>query len=80
MEREEGLSDTQAAMALPDDHPMMKAWKEFEGTDEFKSALEWAYRTEYKDGRPIDNLQREQHIKGSMWLAFTKGMEVSAAD
>lgn len=62
---------------LPADHPMMKAWKDFESTDEFKNALEWAVRMQYADGRPIPDIQREQHAKGSMWLAFTKGMESS---
>lgn len=69
---------TQQMTALPADHPMMKAWNEWCATDEFKNALEWAYRTEYDDGRPINGLQREQHIKGGLWLAFTKGMEKGA--
>jgi len=61
--------------ALPDDHPMMKAWKEFCATDEFMNALRWAVETKYDDGRAIDPLQIEQYAKGAMWLAFTKGME-----
>ncbi len=66
-----------AAMALPSDHRFMVAWKAFQETDEFKNALMWATRTKYDDGRDIDPLQQEQHAKGSMWLAFTKGMEVA---
>jgi len=62
-------------MKLSDDHPMMKAWNIFCETDEFKNALHWAVKTKYDDGRFIDDIQREQHAKGSMWLAFTKGME-----
>lgn len=65
-----------AQTALPNDHPMMKAWNEFCATDEFKNALHWAVAIKYDDGRPIDDIQREQHAKGSMWLAFTKGMEM----
>jgi hypothetical protein len=64
-----------AQMALPADHPMMVAWNAFCETDEFKNALEWSVRTEYADGRPINDIQREQHAKGSLWLAFTKGMD-----
>lgn len=63
-------------MALSNDHPMMKAWNEWCETDEFKNALRWAVETKYDDGRPISDIQREEHAKGSMWLAFTKGMEV----
>ena len=66
------------AMALPSDHPMMKAWDEWCTTEEFKNALAWALRTEYDDGRPVPALYREWHAKGAMWLAFTKGMEKTA--
>lgn len=65
--------------ALPKDHPMMKAWDEFCATDEFKNALRWAVETQYDDGRPIDAIQREQHAKGAMWQAFTRGMECHAS-
>lgn len=61
--------------ALPDDHPMMKAWNLFCATDEFKNALRWAVETKYDDGRPISDIQREQHAKGAMWLAFTAGIQ-----
>jgi len=54
---------------------MMKAWKEFCETDEFKTALMWALKTTYDDGRLVPSFQVEQHAKGAMWLAFTKGME-----
>jgi len=64
-------------MALPDDHPMMKAWNAWCSTDEFKNSLMWATKTHYDDGRPIGEIQIEQHAKGAMWLAFIKGMEIS---
>lgn len=62
-------------VALPDNHPMKKAWNAFQETDEFKNALKWSVAMRYDDGRSIDDLQREQHVKGGLWLAFTKGME-----
>ena len=62
--------------ALPPDHPMMLAWRQFCSTDEFKNASDWAMRTKYDDGRLIDERQRWEHVKGALWLAFTKGMEV----
>ncbi len=67
--------DSSVSTALPTDHPMMKAWNDFQETDEFKNALRWAIETKYDDGRIIDDIQREQHAKGSMWLAFTKALE-----
>ena len=65
--------------ALPNDHPIMNAWNEFCDTDEFKNALRWAIETKYDDGRQIDLIQRAKHAKGSMWLAFIKGMECREA-
>lgn len=59
-------------IVLPSDHPMMVAWNKFESTDEFKNALRWAVETKYDDGRPVGDIQREQHAKGAMWLAFTR--------
>ena len=70
----------QATTALPTDHPLMKAWTSFCETDEFKNALRWAVALKYDDGRPISEIQREQHAKGAMWLAFTKGIEMSDQD
>jgi hypothetical protein len=69
-------NDTTSMTALPADHRMMKAWNAWQETDEFKNALKWAVAMNYDDGRPITDITREQHAKGSMWLAFTKGMEV----
>ena len=69
------MSDT--AMALPADHPMVVAWNTYCETDEFKNALRWAQETKYDDGREVPALQREQHLKGALWLAFTKGMEAA---
>jgi hypothetical protein len=68
-------NEARAEIALPTDHPMMNAWNAFCETDEFKNALRWARETKYDDGRPIDFIQQEQHTKGALWLAFTKGME-----
>jgi len=56
---------------------MKRAWDQWCETDEAKNALRWAVELKYEDGRKVPDLQREQHCKGAMWLAFTKGMEVS---
>lgn len=68
------MNETTAQEALPDDHPLMKAWNKFTATDEFKNALHWSVATRYGDGRPISDVSREQHAKGGMWLAFTAGL------
>lgn len=72
----EGAEVSTTQIALSEDHPMKRAWNQWCETDEFKNALRWAVETKYDDGRPIDDIQREQHAKGAMWLAFTKGMEL----
>jgi len=57
---------------------MLRAWNNWCESDEFKNALRWAVEMKYDDhGREIDSIHREQHVKGAMWLAFTKGMEYS---
>jgi hypothetical protein len=73
-------NQTQTQMALPNDHPMMVAWNAFCSTDEFKNALRWAVETKYDDGREVGDHWREQHAKGAMWLAFTKGIEFRHAE
>lgn len=69
-------SEMSEMTALPHDHPMMKAWNEWQSTDEFMDVLKWSVATKYDDGRLISDIQREQHVKGGLWLAFTKGIEV----
>lgn len=65
---------------LSEDHYMKIAWNKFCETDEFKNALKWCTATKYDDGRPIDPISQEQHAKGSLWLAFTKGIEMALTD
>lgn len=63
-------------MVMQAEHLMLKVWEAYCNTDEFKNSLEWAVRLNYDDGQPISDLNRENHAKGAMWLAFTKGFEV----
>jgi hypothetical protein len=44
---------------VPADHPMMKAWKAYEATDDFANSKKWA-------GKP-------EHVDGSLWAAFVQG-------
>ena len=45
--------------ALPEDHYIMVAWNKWCASDEFKTALMWAVRTKYDDGREINPIQIE---------------------
>jgi len=64
---------------LSSNHPLMIAWNSFCSTEEFKNALRWATETHYEDGRPILDEFRQEHAKGALWLAFTRGMEIALA-
>ena len=52
-------------------------WNAYKETDEFKNALKWALATHYDDRRPISDFAREQHVIGSLRMAFTKGIEAN---
>jgi hypothetical protein len=43
---------------VPDDHPLMIAWKAYTATGDFENTKDWAYRL---------------HIEGSLWAAFERG-------
>ncbi len=64
-----------AARGLAD--PFMVAWNKFVVTAEYSNALKWALANTYDDGREISAENRKNHAEGAMWLAFTKGMEIS---
>jgi hypothetical protein len=67
-----------AAMALSPEHRFMKAWNAYQETDDFMNSLMWATLLVYPhNGERIPEISREQHAKGSMWAAFTKGMEIA---
>lgn len=76
------------AMApVPEDHPLMIAWKAYQATEDFKSSLFWV--TTDKRMRPeraeevgldpmankVTDEMREQRAKGSLWGAFMAGFE-----
>ena len=48
---------------VPADHPMMKAWKAYETTDDFANSKKWAAVPE--------------HLNGSLWAAFMQGYMVA---
>lgn len=48
---------------VPTNHPMMKAWILYQGTDEYKNTARWA----------------ATNTRGSMWAAFVQGWEFAMA-
>ena len=75
---------------VPDDHPMMIAWKAYMATDDYKNSKHWAMtiapmlqhgdpdadRKRYSL-MPVE--QRERHVEGSLWAAFIEGWMRSPA-
>lgn len=57
---------------LPDDHPMMVAWRAFQATEDFANSKRWA---EVVDLRiETDSLKmRHPHLDGSLWNIFMNG-------
>lgn len=50
--------------AVPDTHPLMKAWAAYTGTDEARNSMSWAAK-----GGP--------NALGSMWAAFEAGWKAA---
>lgn len=46
-----------ACAPVPDDHPLMIAWKAYQETDDYANSLHWC----------------GEHSRGSMWAAFSEG-------
>ena len=46
---------------VPDDHPMMRAWRAYQASQEFANSFKWA--------------ALDEHRIGSMWAAFCAGYE-----
>jgi hypothetical protein len=65
---------------VPDDDPLMIAWKAYIATADFKNSKHWAMRirAERTDYEIMPFEQREQHVMGSLWAAFAAGFTLSA--
>lgn len=73
-------AETQSPIA--DDHPMKVAWDAYKQTDEYANSKHWALRIapiyfDADERRQAEDLmphsQREQHVEGSLWVAFCEG-------
>jgi len=49
--------------ALPSDHPIMKAWREYKETEDYRNSAKWA----------------ATHTTGSLWGAFLNGWNAANA-
>lgn len=70
--------------AVPEDHPLMVAWKVYKETAEFKNSKKWALTiapmiqagdpdAERKRFSLMPIEQREVYVEGSLWAAFMAG-------
>lgn len=55
---------TEAMQALPEDHPLMQAWRAYTQTDSFKNTRYWATKA-------------DEYVDGSLWAAFMAGWEMA---
>lgn len=51
---------------LPDDDPLMIAWKAYKETDEYKNIRNWA--------------SHPSHVDGSLWASFVQGYRAAAPE
>jgi len=77
----------QPQAALPKDHPLMQAWEKYKASEDFKNSLGWAMQIApmVQAGDPdgeakrrfelMPREQREQHVIGSLWAAFSAGFD-----
>lgn len=47
--------------AVPEDHPLMIAWKTYQATDDFANTKKWA--------------MHHEHVQGTLWAAFMAGFQ-----
>jgi len=81
-----------AQAPVPDNHPLMVAWKKYQQTDEFANSKKWALQIAPMvqamdpDGEAkrlydiMPREQRERHVQGSLWAAFMAGLEAASYD
>lgn len=56
---------------VPDDHPMMIAWKAHQATDEYANSYKWVTTDK---NYPTAETYR-QYVEGSLWAMFTAGFK-----
>lgn len=82
------MSNAGAMTKIPDDDPLMVAWKKYQESADFQNSKHWALRLtppieaggrrQQEDIMPHEH--RERHVEGSLWAAFMAGWTSCAAD
>ena len=69
------MSEVQAK--VPDDHPLMIAWKEFQGSEEGRNAQKWGSAISVSI---VDNQSTisHPHLLGALWGAFMAGFNAGS--
>lgn len=70
---------------VPADHPLMKAWTEYQGGDDFRNTLHWATEnivitteaTAPEANRVNPQEERSRRALGSLWGAFMAGFNAA---
>lgn len=61
---------------LPEDHPLVLAWKEYQLTDEFANSLKWINTVKVEQVEIIGSTELTityPHQRGSLWAIFNEG-------
>lgn len=72
---------------VPKEHPLSKAWAEYQETDDFRNGFNWSTRlNSYNHDRGADGEirratdgQRGEWVKGALWAAFSAGFHYGQA-
>jgi hypothetical protein len=66
---------------VPDDDPLMIAWKAWRANDEYATAKQWAEYLVIESNGPNMSAWRAKHpqLEGSLWAMFVAGWNARAA-
>lgn len=63
-----------AMQRLPEDDPIMVAWRAYNETDEAKNSRRWAQRMNFEQDTSGDIAKiTHPHLDGSLWAVFLAG-------
>ncbi len=69
---------------LPADHPLMKAWKAHQASDDYANSKKWAQAIAIEfdpvSGTHMPVVIENQYLEGSLWALFVAGWNARSAD
>ena len=73
---------SQVQARVPDDDPLMIAWKAYQSTDDFDTARMWAEYIVIESNGPNMGAWRTRHphLDGSLWAMFMNGYLAAKRD